>query len=63
MENNYFLKLLSKRKDNEDNYYPHSPNETLSSLKNVLYNIQKDAREEREKLYKIFGKPKSKYHN
>ena len=57
MENNYFLKLLTKSvNDNEDNYYPHSHNETLSSL-------YKDAREEREKLYKMFGKPKSKYHN
>jgi hypothetical protein len=29
-----------------------------------LYNeYLKDAKEEREKLYKIFGKPKSKYHN
>jgi hypothetical protein len=57
MENNYFLKLLTKSvNDNQDNYYPHSHTETLSSL-------YKDVREEREKLYKIFGKPKSKYHN
>jgi hypothetical protein len=57
MENNYFFKLLTKSvNDNQDNYYPHSHTETLSSL-------YKDVREEREKLYKIFGKPKSKYHN
>jgi len=29
----------------------------------LLTSLYKEAKEEREKLYKIFGKPKSKYHN